>query len=169
MDTPGGIAYVLQHVGTNLQRQFDQLLLEQLGIGMSQFRILMALKSHPDLSQRRLAANLGQTEASISRQVRILQKKGLIITQVHPRSKRERVTNPTPRGSTVIDAAKDLFEQAALPLLKGLSQKQQKVLMELLNNVHQQACLPDSIRACDHQLDLWGQKVDHAPYVLAIS
>src|ERR1700722_2796956 len=116
-EAAGRTMYLLQHIGTILERQFDQALLEQLGIGTSQYRILLALETHPDISQKRLAANLGQTEASISRQVRVLQAKLLITTDVHPRSRRERITNLSPKGVTVITAAKDLYAQIALKLL----------------------------------------------------
>ncbi len=62
-ETAGSTMYLLQHIGTILERQFDQALMEQLGIGTSQYRILLALEAHPSISQKHLATNLGQTEA----------------------------------------------------------------------------------------------------------
>jgi DNA-binding MarR family transcriptional regulator len=161
--------YLLQHIGTILERQFDQALLEQLGIGTSQYRILLVLEAHPDISQRRLAANLGQTEASISRQVRVLQAKSLISTQVHPRSRRERVTNLSPKGMTVITVAKDLFTQIAANLLGTLSDRQQKSFRENLSTVHTKSCSPEMPRSCDHELDVLDQQSKNTSYVLAIS
>lgn len=168
-ETVGSTMYLLQHIGTILERQFDQALLEQLGIGTSQYRILLALEAHPDISQKHLAANLGQTEASISRQVKVLQSKLLISTQVHPMSRRERVTNLSPRGQTVITAAKELYAQIAGNLLNSLSDRQQKTFREILGTVHSKSCSPDVPRSCDHELDLLGQRTKNAAYVLAIS
>lgn len=168
-EAAGSTMYLLQHIGTILERQFDQALLEQFGIGTSQYRILLALEAHPDISQKHLAANLGQTEASISRQVRILQSKLLISIQVHPRSRRERVTNLSPKGVTVIAVAKDLYAQVASGLLGGLNERQQKAFRESLNTVHGKACLPDMPRSCDHELDLIDQQTNNTSYVLAIT
>src|SRR5580700_3709704 len=131
-DAAGGTMYLLQHIGTILERQFDQALLEQFGIGTSQYRILLVLQAHPDISQKHLAANLGQTEASISRQVRVLQNKLLITVRVHPTSRRERVVSLSSKGSTVIVVAQQLFAQNAASLLDGLSERQQKSFKETL-------------------------------------
>jgi DNA-binding MarR family transcriptional regulator len=168
-ETAGSTMYLLQHIGTILERQFDQALLEQLGIGTSQYRILLALEAHPDISQKHLAANLGQTEASISRQVRVLQSKLLISTQVHPQSRRERVTNLSPKGTIVITAAKDVYTQIAADLLGGLSDRQQKAFREALSTVHTKSCAPETPRSCDHELDLLDQQTKNTAYVLAIT
>ena len=168
-ETAGSTMYLLQHIGTILERQFDQALLEQLGIGTSQYRILLALEAHSDISQKRLAANLGQTEASISRQVKLLQAKQLILTQVHPHSRRERVTSLSPKGTTVILAAKDLYAQVASGLLGVLADKQQKAFRDILGVLHNRGCTRGVPRSCDHELDLLGQQSENSSYVLAIS
>jgi DNA-binding MarR family transcriptional regulator len=168
-ESAGSTMYLLQHIGTILERQFDQALLEQLGIGTSQYRILLSLEAHPDSSQKRLATNLGQTEASISRQIKVLQSKLLISTQVHPKSKRERVTNLSPKGATVITAAKKLYAQTATNLLETLHDKQQKTFRELLSLIHAKSCSPDVPRSCNHELDLLGDRSKNTSYVMAIT
>lgn len=168
-ETAGSTMYLLQHIGTILERQFDQALLEQLGIGTSQYRVLLALEMHPDSSQKHLATNLGQTEASISRQIKVLRSKQLISTEIHPKSRRERVTNLSPRGVTVIMAAKELYTQIAMSLLCNLTDKQQKAIREILSVFHSKSCSPDVPRSCDHELDLLGQQSKNAAYVSAIS
>jgi DNA-binding MarR family transcriptional regulator len=169
VDGAGSTMYLLQHIGTILERQFDQALLEQLGIGTSQYRILLALEAHPDVSQKRLATNLGQTEASISRQVRVLQTKQLINTQVHPHSRRERVTSLSPKGVTVIAVAKELYARVAASLLDTLNERQQKAFRDALSDIHNISCSPDTPRSCDHELDLLEQQTKNSTYVLAIS
>jgi DNA-binding MarR family transcriptional regulator len=161
--------YLLQHIGTILERQFDQALSEQLGIGTAQYRILLALQAHPEISQKHLAANLGQTEASISRQRRILQNKLLITVAVHPKSRRERIVNLSSKGVTVLAAAEELFSQVADSLLGSLSERQQKTFRETLAAVHTKTCLPSTPRSCDHELDLLDQRSSNANYIQAIS
>src|SRR5579863_5003598 len=92
------IGYLLQHVSFVLARQADQALQERLGIGFSQYKILMTLQFNPHVQQKQIAESLGQTEASISRQIKLLHDKGLLSTRINPSNRREHITTPTPKG-----------------------------------------------------------------------
>lgn len=78
------LGYFLEHVSSLFVKQLDQILLEQLGIGYAQFKILRVLSDSAYLGQRQIADELGQTEASISRQVKLLQSDGLVQTRTDP-------------------------------------------------------------------------------------
>lgn len=144
------IGYLLQHVAMVVGRQSDQILQEQLGIGMSQFKILMILQRRPHIRQRQLADHLGQTEASISRQVKILHEKGMLTTQVNPASKRERLTVPTAKGIKITEVAREVMLQYYKPMFDLLSEKEQKQLIELLHKMHEWVCQPGKLTSCDH-------------------
>src|SRR3954469_21502069 len=96
LETKPAIGYLLQHVAQTVGQQSNQALQEQLGVGMAQFRILVLLQEQPQLRQRQLAGHLGQTEASISRQIKLLTEKGLLVVQINPKNKREHLTTLTP-------------------------------------------------------------------------
>src|SRR5688572_31693887 len=98
MEPVSAIPYLLQHTAAMLLRQSDQILQERLGIGMSQVRILTMLEHEPNVQQRKLADRLGQTEASISRQIKLMREKGFLTVAVNPKSKREHITVPTQKG-----------------------------------------------------------------------
>lgn len=148
------IGYLLQHTATILMRQSDQVLQERLGIGMSQFRLLMMLRENPNVQQRTLAERLGQTEASISRQTKLLVEKGLLGVRVNPKSRREHVTMPTPKGLKITEAALEVLEQYHMPMFALLTSKQQQQLTEYLRKFHAYTCAPGRQFACDHQFDL---------------
>ena len=113
---PGNnLSYLLQHLAAVIGRQSEQLLQEQLGLGMSQYKILMVLEWNPRIGQKAIADSLGQTEASISRQVKLLKVKGLLSAQPDPQNRRKHITAPTPRGMQITEAASDI-------LRRGLSQ-----------------------------------------------
>jgi len=150
MSPENAIGYLLQHVSSVLARQSDQILQEQLGIGMSQFKLLMILQHSPHIRQRQLADHLGQTEASISRQIKILHDKGLLTTRVNPENKRERVTMPTPKGIRMTEAARDRLARYNEPMLETLTDKQRKQLAETLGQLHAWSCSPGKLIACDH-------------------
>jgi DNA-binding MarR family transcriptional regulator len=150
MDRQRAIGYLLQHVAGAWAQQANQVLQERLGIGMSQFKILVMLQHEPHMHQRQLASHLGQTEASISRQMKLLVDKGMLAIRVNPDSKREHITVPTPKGVRLTEAARDTMAQYSQPLYEHLSEKQQKQLVETLRAIHGWVCQPGKHVACDH-------------------
>jgi DNA-binding MarR family transcriptional regulator len=142
-------AYLLQHVAAIMHRQSDQVLQEQLGIGISQFRILQLLERNPNVEQRRIADSLGQTEASISRQVKILLEKGMLATHIDPTERRRHITAPTAKGIKITLAAREVLGQYHDPLLAILSHKERDQLAHTLTLLHEAACAPGKVMACD--------------------
>jgi DNA-binding MarR family transcriptional regulator len=147
------IGYLLQHTATILMRQSDQVLQERLGIGMSQFRLLMMMRTNPNVQQRKLAECLGQTEASISRQIKLLVEKGLLGVRVNPKSRREHMTMPTAKGTKVTEAALEVLDQYHKPMFDLLTPKQEQQLAETLRKFHDHTCTPGRPFACDHAFD----------------
>jgi DNA-binding MarR family transcriptional regulator len=148
------IGYLLQHSATILMRQSDQVLQERLGIGMSQLKLLMMLRQNPNVQQRKLAECLGQTEASISRQIKLLCEKGLLGVRVNPKSRREHVTMPTVKGAKITEAALDVLSQYHQPMVEVLTAKQQAQLIEMLTKLHKHICAPGRPCACDHSFTI---------------
>lgn len=148
------ISYLLQHVASVLGRQLDQALQERLGIGMSQFRILMILQHHPEIRQRQLADHLAQTEASISRQIKLLHQKEMLITRINPANKREHISEPTAKGLRITEAAREVMHEYAAPAYDVLGDKQQKELISLLSSIHAWTCQPGKLTSCDHPFGL---------------
>jgi DNA-binding MarR family transcriptional regulator len=154
MDPVISIGYLLQHTATILMRQSDQVLQERLGIGMSQFKLLMILKDNPNVQQRKLAECLGQTEASISRQIKLLCEKGLLAIKVNPRSRREHITVPTAKGVKMTEAALEVLAQYHTPMFDLISDKQKQQLTDILTTFHTHTCVPGKPFACDHSFHL---------------
>ncbi|MDB5163665.1 MAG: MarR family transcriptional regulator [Candidatus Saccharibacteria bacterium] len=140
MSSTANPGYLLHHLSTALDRQSDLLLQERLDIGFSQFKILMALKWHQGVQQRQIAEYLGQTEASVSRQIKLLHEAGLLTSKVSPTSKRERVTSLTEKGNKRADLAKDLLNQHFDALFGRLSPEQHDQYLQILNRMHEYAC-----------------------------
>jgi len=150
METSQAIDYLLQHVTAVLSKQLDQALQEQLGIGLAQYRVLATLETSPELEQRAIAKHLAQTEAGVSRQVKLLTEKGLLKSEVNVRSRREHLAALTPKGIKLIQAGRQVIERYNKPLFGILSDKQQKQLVESLVVLHNQTCKPGKLTACDH-------------------
>lgn len=142
------IGYLFQHTALSLARQVDQVLQERLGIGFSQFKIMMVLQWNPSLRQRDIADNLGQTEASISRQIKLMHENGWLQTTVSPRNRREHITTLTRKGERLADEASSILNQYHAPIFSGLSDKQQKQLGDILGIMHREICRGDRVGRC---------------------
>jgi len=127
---------LLHHLSAVFNRECDQLLQEQFGIGFAQFKILDALSKNPATQQKHLAITLGQTEASISRQIKLLQQRDFIDTRVNPENHREHHTVLTYKDQRLTEAAQQILGSFYMASLQHMPVKQQTQLLELLSQVH---------------------------------
>jgi DNA-binding MarR family transcriptional regulator len=148
MDT-SPLSYLLQHTSLTMHRQTDQILQERLGIGVAQFKILTTLQERPEIQQRFLADVLGQTEASISRQIKLLLEKDLLSVQINPANKREHVTTLTAKGAKFTQAAREIVDEYHTSALEWLSEKEHQQLTEILQHLHLHCCGQGKPFACD--------------------
>lgn len=134
------VGYLLHHISTVLARTSDQILQEQLGIGFSQFKILLTLEQDSGIKQKDIAVTLGQTEASVSRQVKLLFDDGLLTSQTNPSNRRQHITRLTPKGERFLAKATEILNRYHTPIFDRLSDRQQHELRELLTTMHESAC-----------------------------
>lgn len=134
------IGYLLQHVSSLLAKQSDQVLQEQLGIGLAQFKILRTLQTEPRTPQREIAFNLGQTEASISRQVKLMIEDGMLQSMRSPKDHREHLTVLTKKGERLTEAALAVLAKYFRPMFESLNDKQQAQLAAALECLHDRVC-----------------------------
>lgn len=151
MRPANNIGYLLNHLAFVLGRQSDQVLQERLGIGLSQFKIMLTLEWSPHIQQKQIAERLGQTEASISRQMKLLEEQGLLNNTVNPANRREHIIRLTPKGERFTEEAKEILDAYHQPVFDTMNDKQKAVLTELLHNMHAVACGVDSPSSC-HQM-----------------
>ena len=154
MRPTNNIGYLLQHLSSVLAKQSDQVLQDRLGIGFSQFKILMVLQWHPDVQQRQIAESLGQTEASISRQIKLMLERGWLESKVSKTNRREHLTMPTTKGIRLTEQARDVLNEYHAPMFGQLTQKQIEQMLDTLVTMHSYACQPGKVGACDHPLSI---------------
>jgi DNA-binding MarR family transcriptional regulator len=131
-----------------MYRQSDQVLQERLGIGMSQFKLLMMLNHEPNVQQRTLADNLGQTEASISRQIKLLIERGMLVINVNPANRREHIATPTAKGIKVADAAQEILNEYHGPVFDQFTEKQLEQMTQMITLMHEAICGSGKPHAC---------------------
>lgn len=136
------ISFTLQHVAALLERDSEQVLQERFGIGMSQLKIMKALQTNTRMLQRDIANMLGQTEASISRQMKLLEEDGMVTVRVNARNRRQHVVALTTKGLRLASAAQLGLQSFHAPLYESLSLKQQAELLKLLEILEHQIVSP---------------------------
>jgi DNA-binding MarR family transcriptional regulator len=139
MDLTTNNTRLLHYLSALLLAQAEQALQEQLGIGLSQYRIMAALEEDPHIQQRQIATTLNQTEAAVSRQVKLLIKQGFIVSTINPKNRRAHITTLTTKGLRFSDTAHSIFIKTNETVLSKLDDKQQKTLEEFLDKLYKQA------------------------------
>jgi DNA-binding MarR family transcriptional regulator len=140
MPVTSNIGFLLQHLAFSLGHQNDQVLQEQLGVGYSQFKLMKVLQHMPHIQQKQIADALGQTEASISRQIKLLHQKGLLQTEVKPENRRQHITTLTAKGVRFTDQAVAILNDYHQAMFDQLSEKQQEQLLDILMTMHDYSC-----------------------------
>jgi DNA-binding MarR family transcriptional regulator len=140
MKPTNNIGYLLQHTSFSMARQSDQVLQEQLGIGLSQFKIMMVLRWSSNMQQRQIADALGQTEASISRQIKLMHDQNLLQTTISPQNRREHITTLTAKGLRMTQEALKVLNRYHAPTFAVLTEKQQKQFVDILKLLHGEVC-----------------------------
>lgn len=130
------LASLIHQTVAKMSRESDQILLEQLGIGLAQYKILTSLHESAKTQQRAIASQLGQTEASISRQIKILEGKGMLVVSRNPENLREHRSQLTIKGLRVIEAAETSLKRYHRSVFAHLSKKQYSQLQEIVQKLN---------------------------------
>jgi DNA-binding MarR family transcriptional regulator len=122
------LTFVLQHL-------LDELLLSKANVGLSQVRIMGALHKSAPRSQRAVAGQLMQTEANISRQLRLMHKQGLVSIKKNKKDGRQRDVVLTAKGAKKQDVAEKLLAAQQKQLLNTLDRKEVQVFERATTNL----------------------------------
>lgn len=116
-------------------RQTGQVLQERLGVGLAQFKIMNLLQNKSGVAQRQLADNLNQTEAAVSRQIKLMEDRGWLQTTVDPSERRKHRAQLTPAGLRITIAAQEILAEQYKTFCKNLTEKQHLALLKLLQTL----------------------------------
>ncbi|OGL30562.1 hypothetical protein A3F37_01690 [Candidatus Saccharibacteria bacterium RIFCSPHIGHO2_12_FULL_41_12] len=85
----------------NFSRISDQVLRERLGFTYAKFLVLQQIYQGNNISHM-ISKNLGKTEASVSRQIAILEKELLIKRKINNSDDRQKIIYLTKKGTLVL-------------------------------------------------------------------
>jgi len=136
MELKNNPGLLLHKIGALMERASDQVLFDEFGIGFSQFKILFALQHHQDVQQKQIAHFLGQTEASVSRQIKLMKSAKFIEIRLGSDDKKKHHITLTARGSGVAKDALGILNAHYEPILAVLSAHEQLDLAPKLSKIH---------------------------------
>jgi DNA-binding MarR family transcriptional regulator len=125
----------LLHLSYMLQQASDELLLDKVGVGLSQARIMSVLHSSNAQSQRSVAVELAQTEANVSRQLRQMKKQGLVKVTKTKKDARQRDVVLTTKGKNAYGKAEKLLKKQQGGFLRLLSSSEVKAFERAAHNL----------------------------------
>jgi DNA-binding MarR family transcriptional regulator len=114
-----------------LEKRADEALRTQVGIGFAQYKVLEAIGRNMLAKQNLIAELLDQTEASVSRQVKILEKKGFIIVGTVMNNRRAKELSLTEKGEESLGHCEEALDMAQSSIIGGLSYQEQQHFHEL--------------------------------------
>lgn len=143
------VGFLLHKVGSMMERLSDKQLFEKYGIGFSQFKLMYIIHAQPGLTQTEIAGTLGQTEASISRQIGLLLEARLITIEPGERDRKKHHVSLSPRGVSLTDEAYRHLNAYYAPVLGGFSDTEQAAFLQALQGIHSR--LDRAIVATSHK------------------
>ncbi len=118
-----------------LEKRSDESLKAQAGIGFAQYKVLEAIGRNMMAKQNVIAELLDQTEASVSRQIKILQKRKLIIVATVMGNRRARELSLTEKGEELLLQCEEILEIVQAQVLGNLSYQDQKHLQDMFERL----------------------------------
>ncbi len=116
MNLSASLNDLIQQIASTLSKQTDELLVNEIGLSYSQYRILLALEWNPRAQQKTIALHLGLTEASVSRQIKLLSASKLISVSRDPLNRRTHTIAVTPLGMQQTEAATATLRRTYEPI-----------------------------------------------------
>lgn len=135
------LAYSLHRLVFVLDKQSDDALLQAYGFGFSKFKILLGAKHRAGLTQNDIAHFLGQSEASVSRQLKLMSREGLIAVKQDKTNRRKHVVVLTEKGLDLVNQATNLLQETHAGVFGSLGYKEQQLMKELIDRLETKASL----------------------------
>lgn len=129
------IFWQLHRLSFTLEKKLDEVMKRELDIGFAQYKVLEAI-NHNSLAKQNAVANmLDQTEASISRQVKILEKKGLIKIKDVSGNRRAKELSLSKVGEELVAGAENLINITQANVFSSLNVKEQQWFSSALDRL----------------------------------
>lgn len=127
------VCFNLRKASRLLSQVYDQAL-KPTGLKVTQFSLMMAVAGRQGITIGKLARPLGMDRTTLSRNARLLEKKGLIEIE-EGEDRREQVLNLTEKGAGLLLEAIPIWEQVQRQLTEEVGEKRLDDLLRGLRDL----------------------------------
>ena len=127
-------AYNLRRAARLVSQVYDQAL-KPTGLKVTQFSLLVSFVLAPDSKMAQLAKWLGMDRTTLSRNLRVLKKRGLVELEQGRQDRREFKVRITPEGKRLFEKACPLWLQAQEQVVGGIGHKRWAALSKELRSL----------------------------------
>lgn len=130
-----GCTVLRLHAATRLSMQAYNAFMAEVDLTMPQFATLASLYQEDGLSMAALAQLIGVDATTLTRNLRLLERRGLVLQDTAADDRRRRVVRLTPEGRRLFLRAVPLWQKAQAALKKRLGVTQTEALHKQLTQV----------------------------------
>lgn len=112
-----------------------ELSMNHLDIGFPEQLVLMVLKAHGSSNQESIAAKLSIDKGAVAKTVAKLEAKELIVREVNPDNKREKLVALTPAAAEIVEAMRRQYGELEQTMFAGLKPEEVESLCSHLSRV----------------------------------
>ncbi|KAA3641217.1 MAG: MarR family transcriptional regulator [Proteobacteria bacterium] len=132
MDFKHFIPYQLSALSLKISKGLAQHYHSRFGISVSEWRVLVILNSHPNITAKTIAEHTQMDKVRISRTLKTLARKSYISQTPHPEDARAVNNRLSPEGQTLMQAVIPDAIKYEQFLLGQLSEKERQQLRHLI-------------------------------------
>ena len=125
----------LRRAARLVTQRYDEAVRE-LGLRSTQLSVLVAVLNLPDLSLSKMARMLGMDRTSLTRNLQVLERRGLVAGK-GGEDKREKKFNVTPTGIEILEKAIPFWRKAQSEVVEALGEEKFDNLLAGLHEVSQ--------------------------------
>ena len=133
------ITYRLARVQARLNAQATQILRENGGLTLTQWRILVLLVEYNEATVAKLTRVTQFDKALISRNVHSMVRDGLILSKLHPDDHRQHVLSLTPDGRAKHDQAAPYMQERQAALATCIDADEKDAFLSILDRLEASA------------------------------
>ncbi|MEO1192206.1 MAG: MarR family winged helix-turn-helix transcriptional regulator [Pseudomonadota bacterium] len=139
LDMDSSVLSQVHFVGNCIQTTGSASYRRWFGVGIPEFRLLVVVSNEPGCSGARVHEIMGLDLGAISRSLRQMEKKGLVVSTAHARHPSYRRWYMTKRGAALHDRICVMTGKREAALLKGFSKAETFQLLSYLHRLFENA------------------------------
>jgi DNA-binding MarR family transcriptional regulator len=139
VDRDRNFLLVISTIANKISRGGSRLYLQLFGLGIIEWRVLGVLAGHRGTTAQSICNQIDLDKAAASRSLQVLERRGYVAVTAHPKDARKRKLSLTPAGQALHDRMQPISAEREQRLLRGFSEAERELLMNLLRRLYANA------------------------------